>query len=87
MKTRLIAGLAGLLIAANAAAAIKIDRDRAQSMDDVHSLGIVYINHNSADNNQSDQIINEQTGVLPAPEETLSLPASGLVDATILIYR
>ncbi|WP_313447864.1 hypothetical protein [Atlantibacter hermannii] len=86
MKTRLIAGLAGLLIAANAAA-IKIDRDRAQSMDDVHSLGVVYINHNSAGNNQSDQIINEKAGVLPAPEETLSLPASGLVDATILIYR
>ena len=86
MKTRLIAGLAGLLIAANAAA-IKIDRDRAQSMDDVHSLGIVYINHNSADNNQSDQIINEQTGVLPAPEEALSLPTNGLVDATLLIYR
>ncbi|MBW9429875.1 hypothetical protein FHC77_03790 [Atlantibacter hermannii] len=86
MKTRLIAGLAGLLIAANAAA-IKIDRDRAQSMDDVHSLGVVYINHNSADNNQSDQIINEKTGVLPALEETLSLPTNGLVDATILIYR
>ena len=86
MKTRLIAGLAGLLIAANAAA-IKIDRDRAQSMDDVHSLGVVYINHNSAGNNQSDQIINEKAGVLPAPEETLSLPASGLVDATILIHR
>ncbi|WP_313068640.1 hypothetical protein [Atlantibacter hermannii] len=86
MKTRLIAGLAGLLIAANAAA-IKIDRDRAQSMDDVHSLGVVYINHNSAGNNQSDQIINEKAGVLPAPEETLSLPASGLVDATLLIYR
>ncbi|WP_313046594.1 hypothetical protein [Atlantibacter hermannii] len=86
MKTRLIAGLAGLLIAANAAA-IKIDRDRAQSMDDVHSLGVVYINHNSADNNQSDQIINEKTGVLPAPEETLSLPTNGLVDATLLIYR
>ena len=87
MKTRLIAGLAGLPIAANAAAAIKIDRDRAQSMDDVHSLGVVYINHNSADNNQSDQTINEKTGVLPAPEETLSLPTNGLVDATILIYR
>lgn len=63
MKTRLIAGLAGLLIAANAAAAIKIDRDRAQSMDDVHSLGVVYINHNSADDSKADQLFNKVPSV------------------------
>ncbi|WP_058912534.1 DUF1471 domain-containing protein [Entomohabitans teleogrylli] len=37
-----------LLFSATAVAAIKIDGQQARNMDDVHSLGVIYINHNFA---------------------------------------
>lgn len=62
MKTRLIAVFAGLILAANAAA-FSIESNLAQSMDDVHSLGVVYINHNSADDSKADQLFNKAPSV------------------------
>ncbi len=47
MKKIALAIMAALLLSANAMAAIKIDSRQARNMDDVHSLGVIYINHNS----------------------------------------
>ena len=45
MKYILITMMAALLLSANALAAIKIDARQARNMDDVQSLGVIYINH------------------------------------------
>ena len=47
MKTLIIL-IAALMLNLTAAAAIKIDGPMTQNMDDVHSLGVIYINHNTA---------------------------------------
>ncbi len=46
MKNITIAILAALFLSANVSAAIKIDARQARNMDDVQSLGVIYINHN-----------------------------------------
>ena len=48
MKSIVIAAMAVLLASASAQAAIKIDGHQARNMDDVQSLGVIYINHNIA---------------------------------------
>ena len=53
--------LTALLLSANAAAAIKIDGRQAKNMDDVQSLGVIYINHNFATESEADQALNEET--------------------------
>ena len=53
--------MAALLLSANAMAAIKIDSRQARNMDDVHSLGVIYINHNFATESEADQALNEET--------------------------
>lgn len=73
MKNSLIAVFAGLILTANAAAAIKVDRDLAQSMDDVHSLGVVYINHNSADDSKADQPHSQKFSVITATEDAIQV--------------
>ena len=59
MKRIAIAILAALLLSANAMAAIRIDSQQARNMDDVQSLGVIYINHNFA--SEADQALNEET--------------------------
>ena len=54
MKRIAIAILAALLLSANAMAAIKIDGRQARNMDDVQSLGVIYINHNFATESEAD---------------------------------
>ena len=44
MRARVLTLLAVLLLSANATAAIKIDNHQARNMDDVQSLGVIYIN-------------------------------------------
>lgn len=61
MKNIAIAVLAALLLSANAMAAIKTDGRQARNMDDVHSLGVIYINHNFATESEADQPLNEET--------------------------
>ena len=56
-----IAILAALLLSANAMAAIRIDSQQARNMDDVQSLGVIYINHNFATESEADQALNEET--------------------------
>ncbi|EOJ0052655.1 TPA: DUF1471 domain-containing protein [Enterobacter hormaechei] len=61
MKRIAIAILAALLHSANAMAAIRIDSQQARNMDDVQSLGVIYINHNFATESEADQALNEET--------------------------
>ncbi|KAA8638170.1 DUF1471 family protein YjfY [Enterobacter hormaechei] len=61
MKRIAIAILAALLLSANAMAAIRIDSQQARDMDDVQSLGVIYINHNFATESEADQALNEET--------------------------
>ena len=48
MKLKIIAMMAALFFSANALAAIQITERQARNMDDVQSLGVIYINHNMA---------------------------------------
>lgn len=61
MKRIANAILAALLLSANAMAAIRIDSQQARNMDDVQSLGVIYINHNFATESEADQALNEET--------------------------
>ncbi|MBA7853213.1 MULTISPECIES: DUF1471 family protein YjfY [Enterobacter] len=61
MKKIAIAVMAALLLSANAMAAIKIDSQQARNMDDVQSLGVIYINHNFATESEADQALNKET--------------------------
>ena len=61
MKRIAIAILAALLLSAIAMAAIRIDSQQARNMDDVQSLGVIYINHNFATESEADQALNEET--------------------------
>jgi hypothetical protein len=59
MKYIIIAIMAALLPSANALAAIKIDGRQARNMDDVQSLGVIYINHNMATEQEADRALNQ----------------------------
>ena len=61
MRARVMTLLAALLLSANAMAAIRIDSQQARNMDDVQSLGVIYINHNFATESEADQALNEET--------------------------
>ena len=61
MKRIAIAILAALLLSANAMAAIRIDSQQARNMDDVQSLGVIYINHNFATESEADHTLNKET--------------------------
>lgn len=61
MKYILITMMAALLLSANALAAIKIDARQARNMDDVQSLGVIYINHNIATEQEADQALSQQS--------------------------
>ncbi|WP_437886845.1 DUF1471 domain-containing protein [Phytobacter sp. V91] len=50
--------LAMLLLSTSATAAIKINDQLARNMDDVQSLGVVYINHNAAHANEAEKALN-----------------------------
>lgn len=61
MRIRFVTLLAGLLLSANTLAAIEIDHQQARNMDDVQSLGVIYINHNFATESEATQALNEET--------------------------
>ncbi len=63
MKKITVAVLAALLLSANAMAAIQIDGRQARNMDDVQSLGVIYINHNFATESEADQALNQEADV------------------------
>jgi hypothetical protein len=59
MKNIVIALAAVLFLSASASAAIKIDSRQARNMDDVQSLGVIYINHNFATVAEAETAINQ----------------------------
>ena len=91
MRARVLTLLAVLLLSANATAAIKIDNHQARNMDDVQSLGVIYINHNFATESEADQALNEETDAQGAKYYHVMLmrePGSnGNMHASADIYR
>jgi Protein of unknown function (DUF1471). len=91
MKKIAIAFLAALLLSANAAAAIKIDARQARNMDDVQSLGVIYINHNIATEQEADSALSEESDAQGAKyfhPILMHQPGSGsVIYASADIYR
>ncbi|MCU6391401.1 DUF1471 domain-containing protein [Enterobacter quasiroggenkampii] len=91
MKQIALALMAALLLSANAMAAIKIDSRQARNMDDVQSLGVIYINHNFATESEADQALNQETDAQGATYYHVMLirePGSnGDMHASADIYR
>ena len=91
MKYIIIPALAALLLSANALAAIKIDGRQARNMDDVQSLGVIYINHNMATEQEADRALSQQSdaeGAKYFQPILLHEPGSnGLIHASADIYR
>ena len=91
MKYILITVMAVLLLSANALAAIKIDARQARNMDDVQSLGIIYINHNIATEQEADQALSQQSDAQGAkyfqPILIHEPGSDGPIHASAAIYR
>ncbi|WP_051237802.1 hypothetical protein [Franconibacter pulveris] len=66
MKTFTLILLAALFPAVSATAAIEMQGPMARNMDDVHSLGVIYINHNRAGGSEADRMTINETGVVSA---------------------
>ena len=91
MKTIVIAAMAALLVSVSAQAAIKIDGHQARNMDDVQSLGVIYINHNIATEQEADRALSQESDAQGAKYYQPILmhePGSdGLIHASAAIYR
>lgn len=91
MKNIIIAVLAAVLLSASAQAAIKIDGRQARNMDDVQSLGVIYINHNMATEQEADQALNQLSDARGAkyfqPILIHEPESNGLIHAEAVIYR
>ncbi|HDR2660701.1 TPA: DUF1471 domain-containing protein [Enterobacter asburiae] len=91
MKKIALAIMAALLLSANAMAAIKIDSRQARNMDDVQSLGVIYINHNFATESEADQALNAETDAQGATYYHVMLTrepgSNGNMHASAGIYR
>ncbi|HBT6821006.1 TPA: DUF1471 domain-containing protein [Klebsiella pneumoniae] len=61
MKLKIIAMMAALFFSANALAAIQITERQARNMDDVQSLGVIYINHNMATEHEAEQALSQMS--------------------------
>lgn len=57
--------LATLLLSAQASAAINLPPPQARNMDDVQSLGVIYINHNFTDESDAEPVLIQHPD--PAP--------------------
>ncbi|MEQ6279158.1 DUF1471 domain-containing protein [Kluyvera cryocrescens] len=91
MKNIIIAVMAALLVSVSAQAAIKIDGRQARNMDDVQSLGVIYINHNIATEQEADRALSQESDAQGAKYYQPILmhePGSdGLIHASAAIYR
>lgn len=91
MKNIAIAIMAAILLSANAMAAIKIDGRQARNMDDVQSLGVIYINHNIATESEAYQVLNEESDARGArfyqPILMHEPESNGVIHASAAIYR
>ncbi|ECC5187024.1 DUF1471 domain-containing protein [Salmonella enterica] len=95
MRARIMLVLAALLLSvtvtATATAAIKINHHQARNMDDVRSLGVIYINHNVATESEANLALNEEAEAQGAAYYYIILirePGSnGNIHASADIYR
>ncbi|ATF69603.1 DUF1471 domain-containing protein [Salmonella enterica] len=91
MFFRIFPLLAGFLLSVNTMAAIEIDNRQARNMDDVRSLGVIYINHNFATESEANLALNEEADVRNAMYYHVILirePGSnGNIHASANIYR
>lgn len=72
MKLKIIAMMAALFFSANALAAIQITERQARNMDDVQSLGVIYINHNMATEHEAEQALSQMSDAQGAKYFSLS---------------
>ena len=91
MKSIVIAAMAVLLASTSAQAAIKIDGHQARNMDDVQSLGVIYINHNIATEQEADQALSQESDAQGAkyfqPILIHEPGSNGLIHASAALYR
>ncbi|EDM1756156.1 DUF1471 domain-containing protein [Salmonella enterica] len=91
MRARIMLVLAALLLSVTATAAIKINHHQARNMDDVRSLGVIYINHNVATESEANLALNEEAEAQGAAYYYIILirePGSnGNIHASADIYR
>ncbi|EAA6032069.1 DUF1471 domain-containing protein [Salmonella enterica subsp. enterica serovar Kingston] len=91
MFFRIFPLLAGFLLSVNTMAAIEIDNRQARNMDDIQSLGVIYINHNFATESEACQALKEETdarGAMYYHPILLREPGSnGNMHASAEIYR
>ncbi|EAO0385996.1 DUF1471 domain-containing protein [Salmonella enterica] len=91
MFFRIFPLLAGFLLSVNTMAAIEIDNHQARNMDDVRSLGVIYINHNFATESEANLALDEEADVRNAMYYHVILirePGSnGNIHASANIYR
>ncbi|HDG1695663.1 DUF1471 domain-containing protein [Kluyvera ascorbata] len=91
MKTIVIAVMAALLVSVSAQAAIKIDGHQARNMDDVQSLGVIYINHNIATEQEADKALSQESDAQGAkyfqPILIHEPGSNGLIHASAALYR
>jgi Protein of unknown function (DUF1471). len=87
----MIALLAGLLLGASAQSAIEIDHQQARNMEDVQSLGVIYINHHVATESEAVKALNDEADARGAKYFSVVLirePGSnGNIHPSAEIYR
>lgn len=93
MRARIMLFLAALLLSvtATATAAIELNNNQARNMDDVHSLGVIYINHHFATESEAHLALDEEAEARNAMYYHVILirePGSnGNIHASADIYR
>ncbi|ECE5990064.1 DUF1471 domain-containing protein [Salmonella enterica subsp. salamae] len=91
MKSIVIAAMAALLVSVSAQAAIKIDGHQARNMDDVQSLGVIYINYNIATEQEAEQALSQESDAQGAkyfqPILMHEPGSNGLIRASAALYR
>ncbi|ENA8070646.1 DUF1471 domain-containing protein [Salmonella enterica] len=91
MRARIMLFLAALLLSVTATAAIELNYHQARNMDDVRSLGVIYINHHFATESEAHLALNEEAEARNAMYYHVILirePGSnGNIHASADIYR
>ncbi|EAA4080854.1 DUF1471 domain-containing protein [Salmonella enterica subsp. salamae] len=91
MRARIMLFLAALLLSVTATAAIELNNHQARNMDDVRSLGVIYINHHFATENEAHLALDEEAKARNAMYYHVILirePGSnGNIHASADIYR
>ncbi|EAB9749329.1 DUF1471 domain-containing protein [Salmonella enterica subsp. salamae] len=91
MKYIIIAAMTALLFSVSVQAAIKINGHQARNMDDVHSLGVIYINHNIATEQEAERALSQESDAQGAryfqPILIHEPGSNGLIHASAALYR